>query len=158
MIVRTIRPEDDALVAAVIRSSLTEFGLNRPGTVYYDESTDHLYELFRKERSVYYVALEHNEIIGGAGIYPSEGLPEGVCELVKMYLKPHARGRGWGRTLIEKCLAFAAAHGYSSVYLETMPELQQAVSVYRKFGFSYLDKAMGNTGHYGCEVWMLKKL
>ena len=39
-----------------------------------------------------------------------------------------------------------------------MPELGKAVSVYEKFGFAYLTGAMGNTGHFGCDVWMIKDL
>ncbi|MBE7173314.1 MAG: GNAT family N-acetyltransferase [Williamsia sp.] len=156
--IRTIQPTDNAALASLVRTTLTEFGLNKPGTVYYDGSTDHLFELFQKEKSVYYVAEQEGSIIGGAGIYPSDGLPEGMCELVKMYLKPAARGKGLGRTLIQRCLDFAAAVGYTQVYLETMPELEQAASVYKKFGFVHLDQQLGNTGHFGCKVWMLKKL
>ena len=29
--------------------------------------------------------------------------------------------------------------------------------LYKKAGFQYLDAPMGNTGHYSCPVWMLKK-
>lgn len=155
---RTITPFDNSAVAIIIRESLAEFGANKPGTVYYDESTDHLYDLFQKKGSIYYVAEKDNIILGGAGIYPSEGLTEGVCELVKMYLKKDARGLGLGRQLIEKSLAFAASAGYHTVYLETMPELRKAVSVYEKFGFEYLAGPMGNTGHFGCDVWISKKL
>jgi putative acetyltransferase len=32
------------------------------------------------------------------------------------------------------------------------------VSVYEKFGFEYLQAPMGNTGHNGCDIWMLKKM
>jgi putative acetyltransferase len=39
-----------------------------------------------------------------------------------------------------------------------MPELKQALIVYEKFGFSYLDGPMGNSGHFGCERWMIKNL
>ena len=156
--IRKIEPGDNVALADLVRTTLTEFGLNKPGTVYHDASTDHLFELFQKQRSVYYVAEQNGEVIGGAGIYPSDGLPDDMCELVKMYLKPPARGKGLGRTLIQQCLQFAAAAGYGQVYLETMPELQQATAVYEKFGFMYLDRQLGNTGHFGCKVWMLKKL
>ncbi len=155
---RTITSFDNSAIADIIRESLAEFGANKPGTVYYDKSTDHLYDLFKKQGSIYYVAEKNNNLLGGAGIYPSEGLPEGVCELVKMYLKKEARGLGLGRHLIEKSLAFAAMAGYDTVYLETMPELRKAVSVYEKFGFEYLAGPIGNTGHFGCDVWMSKKL
>lgn len=153
--IRTIQPADNASAARIVRDTLTEFGLNRPGTVYYDESTDHLYELFQTPRSIYYVAEHDGELIGGAGIFPSDGLPPDVCELVKMYLRPAARGMGLGRELIRLSIDFAKSVGYKQVYLETMPQLQKALTVYEKFGFRYLDGPMGNTGHFGCDRWML---
>jgi putative acetyltransferase len=156
--VTTIEPNDNPGLAEIIRSTLAEFGANKPGTVYYDPTTDALFELFQTAGSTYYVAKEKGEIIGGAGIFPSNGLPERVCELVKMYLKKEARGKGLGKLLIDKCLYTAKEMGYQKVYLETMPELRKAVSVYEKFGFQYLEAPMGNTGHFGCDVWMIKQL
>lgn len=159
IIIRHIEPKDNAAMANVIRRSLEEFGANRPGTVYYDDSTDHLYELFQSEPlSEYFIAEKDGILLGGAGIYPTDALPEGTCELVKMYLIPSARGLGLGRTMIAKCLEAAKNKGFTAVYLETMPELKKAVSVYEKFGFSYLDGPMGNSGHNGCDIWMIKHI
>lgn len=156
--IRTIQPADNQALAVIIRNALAEFGANKPGTVYYDATTDALYELFRQQGSIYYVAEEEGVLIGGAGIFPSPGLPPATCELVKMYLSPQARGKGTGKLLIEKALQFAKETGYQNVYIETMPELRKAMSVYEKFGFKYLDGPMGNTGHFGCGIWMLKEL
>jgi len=156
--VRKILPADNAPLAIIIRRALEEFGANHPGTVYYDASTDALYELFQKDGAFYFVAEQNGILLGGAGIFPTEGLPSGTCELVKMYLSPSARGKGTGKLLIDKCLKEAAAKGYTQVYLETMPELNKAVTVYEKFGFEYLNTPLGNTGHFGCDIWMLKKM
>lgn len=156
--IRPIQPADNPPLARIIRNALAEFGANKPGTVFYDPTTDALFELFQQPGSFYLVAENGDSLLGGAGIFPSPGLPEGVCELVKMYLDPAARGMGLGRTLIQQCLDKAAAIGYKQVYLETMPELRKAVSVYEKFGFRYLAGAMGNTGHFGCDVWMIKDI
>lgn len=158
IIIRTIEPRDNSLIATIIRQSLAEFGANRPGTVYYDASTDHLYELFQKPQSIYYIAERNNEVIGGAGIFPSHGLPANTCELVKMYLKKNARGIGLGRMLMDKCTSFAVMQGYTTMYLETMPELVRAIKIYKNAGFSFLSEPLGNTGHYGCEVWMIKAI
>ena len=136
---------------------MAEFGANHPGTVYYDDTTDALYELFQKEGAGYFVATLNDEVVGGGGIYPTDGLPADTCELVKMYLLPEARSIGLGKTLIEKNLSFARETGYKHVYLETMPELKQALKVYEKFGFDYLKGPMGNSGHTGCSLWMLRK-
>lgn len=154
--IRTIEPRDNAALAGVIRTTLKEFGANRPGTVYYDESTDRLSDVFGIPGSVYYVAEYKGEIVGGGGIYPTAGLPEGTCELVKMYLLPEARGIGLGSTLIQKSLDFAKDYGYRQVYLETMPELKQALKTYEKFGFVYIHAPMGKSGHFGCDLWMLR--
>ena len=156
--IRFIQPADNADLATIIRNSLAEFGANKPGTVYFDPTTDALFDLFQTTGSFYLVAEENGQLLGGAGIFPSAGLPVGVCELVKMYLHKAARGKGLGRLLINQCLEKAKETGYKKVYLETMPELGKAVSVYEKFGFSYLTGPMGNTGHFGCDVWMIKDL
>ena len=156
--IRTIQPSDNAAMAVIVRTSLAEFGANKPGTVYYDPTTDALYELFQTKGSVYFVAEEEGKLLGGGGIYPTEGLPAKTCELVKMYLHKDARGKGLGKRMIEECLHWAKANGYEQVYLETMPELKKAVSVYEKFGFTYLDGPMGNSGHNGCEIWMIRNI
>lgn len=156
IILRKIKESDNAQIAAVIRRTLEEFGAAHPGTVYYDESTDHLFELFQQTpRSVYFIAEKDGEVVGGGGIFPSAGLPADTCELVKMYLLPQVRGIGLGKKIIEQCIAFAKEEGYQNIYLETMPELKQALKTYEKFGFEYLNRSMGNTGHSGCSLWML---
>ncbi|MFM7222586.1 MAG: GNAT family N-acetyltransferase [Bacteroidota bacterium] len=153
-----ITPEDNPIIATIIRKTLEEFNANKCGTVYYDASTDHLFELFSKERSGYFIARSGNTIVGGGGFFPSDGLPEDTCELVKMYLLPEARGIGTGAQLILKAMEGARAAGFKRMYIETMPELQKAMSVYEKFGFAYLDGPMGNTGHHGCSIWMCGNL
>jgi putative acetyltransferase len=158
LIFRNIQKEDNAVIAGIVKNTLAEFGANHPGTVYYDPSTDTLFEVFQTPRSVYFIAELDGKVIGGGGIYPTAGLPDDTCELVKMYLLPKGRGLGLGRTLIEKCITAAAENGFKKIYLETMPELKQALKVYAKFGFEYLKGPMGNSGHTGCSLWMLKEL
>lgn len=156
--IRSISKDDNPLIASIIRSCLTEFGANKPGTVYYDKTTDHLFELFQENGAAYFIAEQEGNVLGGGGIFPSPGLPGGTCELVKMYLLPEARGTGTGAALMNKCMSKAKEMGFVSMYIETLPELKKAISVYEKFGFSYLDKPLGDTGHFGCSVWMLKSL
>ena len=156
--IRKILPGDNPSLARVIRDTLLEFGANRPGTVYDDPSTDHLFELFQAKGSAYFVAEMEGRIVGGGGIYPTVGLPADTSELVKMYLLPAARGIGLGRKIIEECLSHASAIGYRYVYLESMPELKQAIKIYEQFGFEHLKAPMGNSGHTGCQVWLIKSL
>jgi putative acetyltransferase len=39
-----------------------------------------------------------------------------------------------------------------------MPYMEAAQKLYKKNGFLNLNKPMGGTGHYSCNVWMLKKI
>ena len=158
IIIRPIALEDNTAIAKVIRDTLAEFGANHPGTVYYDPTTDHLFEMFQSPGSFYPVAELNGQVVGGGGIFPSSGLPADTCELVKMYLLPQVRGIGLGKKLISDCLSAAQELGYRNVYLETMPELKDALKTYAKFGFNYLNGPMGNTGHFGCALWMLKTI
>lgn len=157
--IRSIQPGDDAALATIIRSVLEEFGANKPGTVYYDKETDHLHALFsHTPKSAYQVALQDGKIVGGAGVFPTPALPEGTCELVKMYLLPEARGKGVGKTLILQTFRLAKELGYDSMYLETMPELRTAIGMYEKMGFRYLNGPKGCSGHNGCDIWMEREL
>ena len=160
MVIRNIKEEDDEALASIIRRTLEEFGANHPGTVYFDEAINHLSKMFQIERSTYFVVFdeENNKILGGGGIYPTEGLPADTAELVKLYLLPETRGKGIGKLLINKCLSFAKQAGYSKVYLESMDELSGAVGLYERLGFSYLNAPLGNTGHCYCGIWMIKEI
>jgi putative acetyltransferase len=159
ILIRLIQPADNASLATIIRSVLEEFGANKPGTVYFDRETDFLYELFKSTpRSAYQVVLLNGILVGGAGVFPTPELPEGMCELVKMYLLPVARGKGIGKVLIEGAFNQARKLGYRKMYLETMPELKTAIGMYEKMGFSYLKGSLGKSGHNGCDIWMEKTL
>lgn len=157
--IRTIRPEDDRSLGLIIRSVLEEFGAAKPGTVYHDPEIDHLSELFDSTPGgAYRVALVDGVVAGGAGIFPTPGLPQGTCELVKMYLLPAARGSGTGRALLQVVSGLAKDLGYERMYLETMPELGTAIGMYERMGFGYLDAPKGRSGHDGCSIWMEKAL
>ena len=156
--IRLLRQDDNPTIAAIIRAVLTEFNAAKPGTVYYDPTTDDLYSLFEREGAEYWILEVDGAIAGGSGVYPTAGLPEGCCELVKLYILPQVRGMGYGKLLIEKCFESAKRLGYRQVYLETMPELKNAVGLYEHCGFGYLQGPLGDSGHYGCDLWMLKTL
>jgi putative acetyltransferase len=156
--IRPIRSEDNAAIAAIIRKILTEFGANKPGTVYYDPTTDNLFQLFSDRRSAYFIAEVDDVVLGGAGVFPTTALPEDCCELVKLYLLPEARGQGLGLQLMEQCFNKARDLGFTQMYLETMPELRTAIGLYEKAGFTYLPGPLGQSGHFGCDLWMIKYL
>lgn len=156
--IRPIQVTDNAEIARIIKSVLTEFGANKPGTVFTDPTTDQLFELFQTPNSSYFIALENDKIIGGCGIFPTKGLPAGCVELVKLYITAEWRGKGIGYQLMEKCIAHAQALNFKEIYLETLPELHIAVGLYENMGFQYLEQPYGDSGHFACDLWLSKKI
>jgi putative acetyltransferase len=158
IVIRQIEERDNREIAELIRAVFREFRIDRPGTVYFDPTTDDLYHLFQKEGSVYWIAECDGVIIGGCGLYTTPGLPEGCAELVKFYLSSAFRGMGTGWKLMEKTIDSAKQLGFRQLYLESLPELGKAISLYEKAGFRFITQALGNSGHFGCNIWMLKDL
>ncbi len=158
MLIRKIIADDNEAMASIIRNSLLEFNAAKPGTVYFDKTTDHLSDVFTKARSAYFIIKINNEIAGGCGFFPTKELPENTCELVKLYVSKKYRHNGYGQTLLEKCMQEAKKTGYEIMYLESMPELANAIAMYQKNGFKKIAGPLGNSGHTGCDVWMVKEL
>ena len=146
--IRPIQQSDNVELAKVIRNSLEEYGENKPGTVYTDPTTDDLYSLFQIPKGFYFVAEVKDEAIGGCGIFPTKGLPQGYGELVKLYLDKNYRGLGLGKLLMEKCFAASRKLNYTHLYLESIPALNQAVHLYEKMGFEKIDHRIGESGHF----------
>lgn len=157
-IIREIQPEDNQQLAKVIRDVLIEFGVPKVGTAYEDKATDEMFETYNKPKAAYFVIEHNNKIVGGAGFSQLDNYKGNVCEFQKMYFSPMARGKGLGSKLITHCLDLAKQQGFEQCYLETMPYMEAARALYKKNGFSNLDKPMGDTGHYSCNVWMIKDL
>ena len=155
--IRPIQAKDNAAIAALIRQVFDELGVPKVGSAYEDPMLDKLYEHYQKQNHPYFILEQNGSIIGGAGIGILEG-EQTTCELQKMYLAQSARGQGLGKQLIQHCLAQAKSMGYQQCYLETMPSMLAAQAMYLKMGFARTSKAMGNTGHHSCPVWMLKSL
>ncbi|MDB6054452.1 MAG: GCN5-related N-acetyltransferase [Verrucomicrobiales bacterium] len=60
---------------------------------------------------------------------------QGVAEMKRMYVKPECTGQGAGRLLAEHFIQAAKNLGYHQIVLDTVPELQRAITLYRNLGF-----------------------
>ena len=156
--IREIQPSDNPKIAKTIRQVLIEFGVPKVGTAYADPSLDSLDEDYKGEKEIYFIIEKEGQIYGGAGIKQLKNFNGPVCELQKMYFLPEARGIGLGNKMMHLCLSKAKELGYTQCYLETLPYMEDARKLYRKTGFTDLDAPMGDTGHYSCNLWMLKNL
>jgi len=155
--IRNIKSADNPFIASIVRTAMIEFDAAEKGTIFADPTLNTMFENYQMNNAEYFVAEWNGKVVGGAGIKQLDGTDESICELQRMFLKPETRGKGIGKALMEKCLAFAKAANYTACYLETLPKMNSAVGMYRKFGFHELDNALGDTGHFSCNYWMLLK-
>ena len=157
--IRPIRKSDDAVMASIIRKNLEHYGLNLPGTVYFDPELDHLSRFYAEEpdRRAYFVLTdEAGRVLGGAGFAEFSGF-EDCAELQKLYLLDDAKGSGLGRGLLETVELYAECMGYQRLYLETHTNLKEAMALYEKMGFSPISKPQ-NVQHSTMNRFYLKEL
>ena len=156
---RKITPADDAGIAKIIRFNLEKFHLDLPGTVYFDPELDHLSGFYNSQpaKRAYFIALgENGQIIGGAGFAEFDGI--GNCaELQKLYLNDAAKGKGYGKDLVQLVENAARSAGYKNLYLETHTNLSVALKLYEKMGFQQIEKPH-LTQHSTMNRFYLKKL
>lgn len=158
MNIRKIQPEDNQKIEEIVKAAILEFGLPIAGSAYEDSDTSAMYEAYLDDNAIYYVVEDENEVIGGGGIKRLQGHSANICELQKMYLKPTARGKGYGKIIFDMCLNAAKELGYQQCYLESDPGMTTAINIYEKNGFKHLKGPIGNTGHTVCGIWMIKEL
>jgi putative acetyltransferase len=156
---RTLTQHDNPGMAAIVRQVLTEFGCTADGFAIHDPELDDLFEAYQHHaRSAYFVVEVDEQLVGGGGIAPLRGTYQNICELQKFYVLPEHRGRGYGRALLEACLAFAREQQFQRCYIETAQQMNTAEALYRKAGFEPIEMPLGNTGHHACDRWYVRIL
>jgi putative acetyltransferase len=87
------------------------------------------------------LAREGDRVLGCVALKP---LPDGACELKRLYVRPGARGRGLGRALAEAAVAEARRLGYAILRLDTLPAMEAASAIYVSLGFRPTDRFNDN--------------
>lgn len=77
-------------------------------------------------------------------------------ELKRMYTLPEYRGQKIGYQLLEKAIITATELGYKELLLDTLPEMQAAIKLYREFGFEIIEPYRYNP--FDTAIYMKKEL
>ena len=117
----------------------------------YEEELTHLEKKYGLPEGRQYLcyALEDQETDSRenlAGCIGLRKLDEANCEMKRLYVRPRFRGQGIGDILIRQVIEDATKIGYRHMLLDTLPFLQSAIHMYKKYGFyeieSYNDSPM----------------
>lgn len=160
--VRAIEESDGLQMKEIIVSSLKSLEIIGEGCTSEDKELNDLSSSFSGEDKKYCVVVDegNGEVLGGGGFARLKGtdLKQGICEFQKFYFKEKIQGRGLGKKLLSCLIDRARNAGYKIAYLETHHKMEKAIKLYEKHGFKYLEKPMGNTGHYQRSFCMCKCL
>jgi putative acetyltransferase len=84
-------------------------------------------------QAVAFFVLRANDIPAGCGGIQLFGTEYG--ELKRMYVRPHFRGLGFGKLLLEHLAEYARTHRVGVLRLETGIHQAAAISLYEQMGF-----------------------
>jgi putative acetyltransferase len=74
-----------------------------------------------------------------AGCVALRNMGKGVCEMKRLYVRSEFRGKGIGKTLARTIIKEAHRIVYRSMRLDTVPAMQEAISLYRSLGFKDIE-------------------
>ena len=98
----------------------------------YDVLSNSKKYIINKGGKIFFAETAGN-IIGTVALMPTKN--KLVFELTKMAVKPEYRNKGIGKKLLKKCIDYSKSNNYSSIILYSNKKLNNAIYLYRNFGF-----------------------
>lgn len=118
---------------------------NYLGIQKYDHEIENLEEKYGLPYGRLYLAYYDGILAGCIGL---RKIDNDNCELKRLYVKPQFRGKKIASLLVKYIIAEAKEIGYKHILLDTLPFLETAINMYKKYGFyeieSYNNSPMGN--------------
>jgi GNAT superfamily N-acetyltransferase len=89
------------------------------------------------------LAKRGDHVLGCIALKPLA--PPPVAEIKRLFVRPQARGKGVGKALVEAALITAQRLGYGEIKLDTLPEMAEAIALYKAAGFAPIPPFGGRT-------------
>lgn len=89
-----------------------------------------------------FFAEKENKIVGTVALMPTE--TNGFLELTKMAVLPEERGQNIGQQLLQHCIEFGKTQSLKGLLLYSNTKLENAIYLYRKYGFKELELEKDN--------------
>jgi len=80
-----------------------------------------------------FFAKDNETIVGTVALMPTG--TANIFELTKMAVSPEQRGKKIGQKLMQHCIDFAKEKEFTSLLLYSNTKLENAIYIYRKYGF-----------------------
>ena len=80
------------------------------------------------------LAKRGDHVLGCIALKPLE--PPRVAEIKRLFVRPQARKLGVGKALVAAVIAAAGKLGYGEIKLDTLPQMEAAIALYKNNGFT----------------------
>jgi len=123
---------DSAAIKTLVFGVLEEYGL-QPDPSETDADLHDIQAAYTSAGGAFDLLVDEDGCI--LGTVALGRISHSECELRKMYMVRAARGKGYGRGLLEHGIETARKLGFTRITLETASVLKEAVALYQRRGF-----------------------
>lgn len=102
----------------------------------FEEELEHIQEKYASPEGALILCIANNQAIGCVAV---RKISNPIAELKRLYVKPEFRSVKAGGKLVGLALEQAKILGYEFIRLDSVSEMQTAISLYKKLGFYEID-------------------
>jgi ribosomal protein S18 acetylase RimI-like enzyme len=99
----------------------------------FSQELDSLPGVYAPPQGELLLAKRGDHVLGCIALKPLD--PPHVAEIKRLFVRPQARGKGIAKALVEAVIATAKGLGYDEIKLDTLPDMTDAIALYKANGF-----------------------